>query len=417
MTVRPVTVGLLGMYGSANLGDTAIQKVVMAELRERRPDVVFVGLSSSPEDVARTFDMPGFPASGLGRAVYPGEVPRADPLPGRGRLAAARNIFRATRGLDMVVLSGGGQLEDFWGGPWAHPFRLLVWAMSARFRNRGLAALGVGVDELRRPLSEHFVRTAMGLAGVRYFRDEDSRARICDGKRFSMVGRVAADPTFGLNRPSPESQRDDVSEQQPFSVLSPISFSAFGGVNREAYDAYLRALAATGDALARQGLRVRLVCSETRMDPPVAQQVVELMAERGAVERPRIAEVDDFLAAVGGARLVVASRLHSIVLSTVAGCPVVAVSPTRKATRQMVDLELQEWCLDMDGLDANRLIDVTRRAAEEHRTLRQEVARRVESLRAGLKDAFDELAAAIPRETSARRTLVAGQFPIPSSAR
>jgi polysaccharide pyruvyl transferase WcaK-like protein len=68
---RPVRIGLLGMYASANLGDTAIQMVVMSALRSRRPDIDFVGLSHDPEDVVRTHGIPGFPASGEGPLVIP----------------------------------------------------------------------------------------------------------------------------------------------------------------------------------------------------------------------------------------------------------------------------------------------------------------------------------------------------------
>jgi polysaccharide pyruvyl transferase WcaK-like protein len=400
------------MCGSANLGDTAIQEVMIAELRKRRPDVAFVGLSSKPEDVAHTLGIPGFPATGLGQVVRPGEEPRAEPLPGGGRLGSVRNIFRAADHLDMVIVSGGGQLEDFWGGPWAHPFRLLVWAASARARGRALAAFGVGVDELRSPLSNRFARTAIRLAAVRYFRDVDSAVRICGEADSFMAGDVAPDAAFGLPSVPASSAPRPSGDGEAFAVLSPPAFSAFGGVSREAYDRYLRALAATGDALARQGLRVRFVCSQTTMDPPVVEEVVGLMSEPGYVELPAVTDVEGFLAAVRGARVVVASRLHAIIFSAVAECPLVAVSPTREATRQVFDLDLTEWCLPIDGLEADRLMDVTRLAAQDHRAVRSKVSERVEELRDRLGEAFDELAAAIPKRRFARRSLASRPHPI-----
>ncbi len=45
---KTVRIGLVGMYASANLGDTVIQTVVMAALRSRRVEVDFVGLSPDP---------------------------------------------------------------------------------------------------------------------------------------------------------------------------------------------------------------------------------------------------------------------------------------------------------------------------------------------------------------------------------
>lgn len=399
-----VKVGLLGMYGSANLGDTAIQQVMLAELGRRRPDVSFVGLSSSPEDVARTFGIPGYPATGLGRLVLPGQIPDGAPAPRGGRLTALRNIFRAAGGLDMIVVSGGGQLEDFWGGPWAQPFRLLSWAASTRVRGRALAAFGVGVDELRSPLSERFARTAVRLAQVRYFRDADSRERICGPNGTSPAAGVAPDPAFGL-RDLPGPPGDGSHDAAPVAVLSPVSDAAFGTVGDDAYDRYLTSLAAAGDALVRDGLRVRFVCSQTTMDPPVAEEVTGRMSESDGVELPEVTDVDGFLEAVSGARVVVASRLHAIILSAVAGRPVVAVSPSRKADRQMADLELEGWCLDMRTAEPDQLVDLARRAADHHEPLATQVQARVRSLREGLDRAFDDLAAAIPERGKAGRSI------------
>lgn len=124
--------------------------------------------------------------------------------------------------------------------------------------------------------------------------------------------------------------------------------------------------------------------------------------------------MEGFLAVVEGPRVVVASRLHALILSAVAGCPLVAVSPTRKATRQMADLDLAGWCLAMDGLEADRLVERVRRAVQDHRTLRSKIAQRVEGLRVRLEDAFEDLAAAIPERSAARRTLVCRPYPIRS---
>jgi ElaB/YqjD/DUF883 family membrane-anchored ribosome-binding protein len=71
----------------------------------------------------------------------------------------------------------------------------------------------------------------------------------------------------------------------------------------------------------------------------------------------------------------------------------------------MADLDLAGWCLAMDGLEADRLMEVTRLAAQDHRALRSKVSERVEELRDRLGEAFDELAAAIPERRSASREL------------
>ena len=64
-------IGLLGMYASANLGDTAIQQAVMGALRVRHPDVEFVALCTDPEDAALTLGLHAHHLSGIGAEASP----------------------------------------------------------------------------------------------------------------------------------------------------------------------------------------------------------------------------------------------------------------------------------------------------------------------------------------------------------
>ena len=155
-----IRIGLLGMYGSANLGDTAIQTVVLDNLRSRRLNIEFVGISQDPEDVTKTFNIDSFPASGDGHAfvsrksnttyIHKRFIPQAlrniNFVP--KDLNRFINIERQMLKLDMLIVSGGGQLDDFWGGPWAQPFQLFSWCFSAKLHGKPIAVFAVGVDEV-----------------------------------------------------------------------------------------------------------------------------------------------------------------------------------------------------------------------------------------------------------------------------
>ena len=181
-----VRIGLLGMYASANLGDTAIQTVVISVLRSLRPDVEFVGLSHDPVDVVRTHGIAAFPASGEGVLVSPTDDVdsrrQAKGVAGSSaqgwrvlkQVVALRNIDRQVRELDMLLVSGGGQIDDFWGGAWQQPFRLFAWCFLARFHGKPVAAFSIGVDELRGRLSAWLSTRALQFAAHRTFRDSGS---------------------------------------------------------------------------------------------------------------------------------------------------------------------------------------------------------------------------------------------------
>lgn len=403
----PVRIGLLGMYASANLGDTAIQSVVMAALRSRRPDIDFVGLCPHPEDTARTHGIPGFPASGEGVLVIAQGDPAVSsqskvvthtaakqPVFSR-RVLALRNIDRQVRDLDMLLVSGGGQIDDFWGGPWQQPFRMFAWCLCARLHRKPIAAFAVGVDELRRRLSAWFATHALQMAQYRTFRDTGSLDALRN-KGLNSVASVCPDPAFAFCAAPSSSVEKGACKRPKFVVISPISSHAFPGMSDAEYDAYLTALATVAEVLQQQGIEVQFVCSQTKMDPPVVSRVAARMKMDAGVSMADVKTVDDFVVAVSGAELVIASRLHALILSLVAGTPIIAVSPARKVRRQMIDVELEDYCFDLKSLQASALLSRVQTALVRRAELSERISSRVSELRATLEKAFDQLAAVVP---------------------
>lgn len=402
-----VRIGLLGMYSSANLGDTAIQSVVMAALRSRRADIDFVGLSTNPQDVVRTHGIAAFPASGEGILVTPQDDPAAgdqsvlvtDAVLKRSAVArralALCNIDREVRNLDMLVVSGGGQIDDFWGGPWQQPFRLFAWCLSARLHKKPIAAFAVGVDELHGRLSAWFATRALQMAKYRTFRDSGSLAAL-RSKGMTSVASVCPDPAFGYVATALTDIETRSRTTSKFAVISPISQRAFPGASDGEYEAYLTALATVAEVLQQQGLDVQFVCSQTSMDPPVVPRVTARMKTDARVSMADVRTVDDFVSAVSGAQVVIASRLHALILSLVAGTPIIAVSPARKVRQQMIDLGIEDYCLDIQSVQASTLLSLVERALVWREDLRETVELRVRQLRKNLDSSFEQLADVVP---------------------
>ena len=58
--------------------------------------------------------------------------------------------FGHLRSVDVLIFSGGGQLDDEWGGAGEHPWAMFKWALLARLRNGRVLFLSVGYGKLRR---------------------------------------------------------------------------------------------------------------------------------------------------------------------------------------------------------------------------------------------------------------------------
>lgn len=399
LAAAPRRIGLLGPYASRNLGDAAIQAAVVAELRARLPGAALVGICPDPEDTVRTLRIPAFPLSGHGGEMRPDSPPPEEPpaLAARGRVArlraacaAAGRIASFVQRLDLLVVSGGGQLDDYWGGAWQQPYALALWTSLARLHGVRVAVLGVGLDRLSTRLSRFFTRTALDLAQFRSFRDPGTLAALrADG--FRRPARVCPDLAFGLPPALVGAAR--APGGPPFAVVSPISDKVWLGAARSRYDAYVEALAAACGSLAGAGLRVRLACSQSAMDAPVASRLAErVRAVSGrACEIGDAATVQDYVGLVRGARVVIASRLHAVILALVAGAPVVAVSYARKVAQLMRDLELGEYCVDLGAADAEALARLAALALAEDERLREHIRRRTSALRAALGETYDAM--------------------------
>ena len=82
--------------------------------------------------------------------------------------------YRFLKDVDVLIISGGGQLQDIWGGPWGHPYAMLKWTLLARLRGAKPIFLSIGFSGLDARLSRFFTRKSLSLAAYRSYRDPGS---------------------------------------------------------------------------------------------------------------------------------------------------------------------------------------------------------------------------------------------------
>jgi polysaccharide pyruvyl transferase WcaK-like protein len=381
-------IGLLGPFSSRNLGDTATQIAVMQEMQRRIPNASFVGIAPEPDDTLRSLQIPAFPLSGAGPAA--GAAATAE---SRGPWARTRRMLSLLGTLDLLIVSGGGQLDDFWGGPWAHPWSMLSWAALARYRGVPVSFLAVGVDKLDSVLSRRFCVWAMHLAQHRTFRDAVSRDLLVQAG-LSKSSTVCPDVVFALAGGA----RAGTRPPDRFVVLNPISHRAWSHTGSAAHARYIEALVAAGVELALQGYALRIVCSQASMDGEVAQHVAQTLHARGAhgVEVCEAPTAHDFLRTVTGAEAVVASRLHGVILSLLSAAPTVALSHLPKVTHVMQSHGLADFCLSLHDAAPNTLQHAVRRCLTNTEQLRAQIQMHNDQCAQQLRAVFDDVAQLLP---------------------
>lgn len=389
-----VRIALLTPYTGANLGDAAIQDAMIRNLRQRNPEIQFSGISLNSENFLTRHGSCAFPlcesSNGLYGMVREGAGGSAKAgaqdsrfgnwkkmvkrIPGaRSCLKIGRELRHIIRGYqfllahDLLVVSGGGQLDEEWGGAWGHPFALFKWTMLAQCAKVPVAFASVGAGKTSSTATRFFLSRALRRAQYRSVRDSNSRSIS------AMVTPQAIDdpvvPDIALSLPAglenaTENAIKTRAAGRKIIAVSPISFAKPGiwpHADANLYGRYLNELAGALALLLESGYFLVLVWS-ARSDRDTITELLDRLPEGARVKAlqqvyaPPIADWKDLLAAFSSADFVVSSRLHSTILSFVALKPTLAISFDLKVDWLMQDFRQMEFRLALDEFKAGDVV-------------------------------------------------------------
>ena len=317
-----------GWYGCGNVGDEAILTAILDTLRARYPEARFVVVSEGPERVMR--DYGDYPLRAvLQRSYY---YPR-EFVSGVASGALAR-VVSAIRGADLFLLGGGGLLRD--NTSRRNVVRVLDECVLARLLGVPVAYFAIGVGPIATPWGARFIRWVSDRVNVITVRDSHSAALLKSIGVTKPPIHVTADPAFLLT-PSGDSATLPPAlrfpSDRPLVGIFPCEGMFWRAEGRpEIRERVLREVAALCDRLAESmGFRPVLVPfrvgTEGDDDLAVMDEILERVKTRDAVAMVREVLAPRVIRTfMGSCRYVVGARLHSLILATAAGVPVVGVN-------------------------------------------------------------------------------------------
>ncbi len=411
-------IAIIDAYSGSNFGDAAIIDAVIINLRRRSPDVTLTGISLNVGNMERRHGIAGLalcstpvPYYAMSTASFDktdvaaaasSSPSRESVRPSRGLKARIKRAFpglwaaakrarfaslvpprelrhfagaiRFLRGQDLLVVAGGGQLDDEWGGAWGHPYALFKWALAARLTGTPLAVASVGACRLEQRWSRRFVAWTLRIAAYRSFRDANSRAIAASLLPAASADPVVPDLALGIPAdaiPKGPAFRDRCGGR-PIVAVSPIAFARPGiwaTQNADTYMRYVEQMSRVLIELVDRGYFLVFVWSSMPDDQIALSEILSKLEgeDRQRVEQQSVtADIDnwpDFVAAVRNVDIVVASRLHSLVLSALVRKPMVAISFDPKVDWLMSDLRLAELTLDIRTFEAEAVVALVERVA------------------------------------------------------
>jgi polysaccharide pyruvyl transferase WcaK-like protein len=374
------TVVLLSPFWGGNLGDAAILKAIIENLRNHSPGIEITAVTMDPHSMLNTCGVAGtrlvgspvkffsyFPeqtqSGGLKascRRLWRG-VQRAVSRP----FTEASHWIHALRFLrrtDLLLIAGGGQLDEEWGGPWGLPYAIFKWSVAARLTRTAVAFMSVGVCKLETSTGRWFYRQALALAKYVSMRDPWSQSFVANqlAKRTALL---VPDAAFSLRLS--QSHRERTTASYPAKIgISPI---AYGRTNlwptkSDAADRYLQVLIDFANARLLAGDSIVLFATDGP-DWILVQEMIAALQQRApqaAAERLRTqqtATADDALKVVSSLDVVVASRLHGVILSHLLHTPVIAISYDRKVSAHMQQMGQEHLCIDFSEVSHEALAE------------------------------------------------------------
>ncbi len=435
-------IALVTPYNGGNLGDAAIQDSMISNLRRQIPGAQFLGITLNCDNFLRQHGVAAFPllASIISPASRSAEgssnqmrntggsfvgssntgihkrsspirsairsVPGLAPLlrkvrtwiaPVRREILHCFEGYRILRTQDILILSGGGQLDEEYGGAWRLPFAFCKWTLLARLARVPCAMASVGAGSIRLSASRRFLSIALRVCQYRSFREERSRAIVAKFFHRATHDPVVPDLAFSLpdsELPPAAGTIRRMAHGRTVVVLSPISYAKPGSwptPDRALYDRYVRQMAHVISHLSRRGYFVVIACSSLGDDETVIPDLLECIDEdlrgnlEGRVYLPAIRSWRDFVATLRDSDYLIASRLHGTILGFVTRTPVVAISFDPKVDWVMEDLNQTESLLHFRDFNAEDVL----RALESIKSHKETVVSQISGYRQKVISASD----------------------------
>lgn len=400
---RPLKVSFFGHFGSANSGNESTLLTILSRLRSLLPASEFRCICVFPEAVAARDGIGAVPITTRVARIWDRDIPLARRVPMAlvglgGELRQYARAFRELKGTDMLIVPGTGLLTDAEGLSHWGPYSVFKWVLTAKLRRCRVLFVSVGVGPLDGALGRALVKATLSLADYRSYRDDSSRDYL-RGIRFRTKGDpVYPDLVFSLPQtllPRGDTRSDGTRRVVGLGLMVYAGKYSAVDPHPETYRAYLKSLALFAIWLLDHDYDIRLLLGDA--DTIVIEEFRSVLREllgyyddERIVEQP-IMSVQDVLAELAATDVVVATRFHNVLLALLLTKPVIAISFHHKCSSLMGEMNLSEYCHEIDRMDAQRLIEQFRKLEEDREVVKRTIAQGVDAARVALEEQYDHL--------------------------
>ncbi len=331
-------ISIHGFYGQGNLGDEAILKALLQEF-SKFSDIKVVVFSSNPKQVSKTHGV---------RSIN-----------SQGRRNFLRRIWEIKTS-DLFILGGGGLLKDYGNDSSS----LKEWLRLLKFAKRlniKTALCAIGVGNIRYDESRKLIRDVLNGVDLITVRDYKSKDILMDIGVANEV-KVVSDPAVLLTNINADRIKDNLISSRVIICIRHWFSKGFYIEKPEINEKFIKSLSVTADFLIEHyNKKIDFVPFRTTSyddDRIIAKQIVSYMKHKDKTHIHSCApEVDEFIELARKSSLVIGMRLHSLILGTSIGVPVIGLEYMSKVKEYMKSIKQSEYSLDLKTITSEKLIN------------------------------------------------------------
>lgn len=443
LTSKIIKIGIFGHYGNKNLGDESIIEAVIQNIKERTPETEIIGLSINPIDTYSRYNIESFPIrrisskkkvvseqSGSKGSIIHSSIDRnmgiskivstakRIPIMGVGfkligrllsllkavvqELCFYKQIYSVTKNLDLLMITGSNQFLDNFGGPWGFPYTLLKWSAIAKLTKTQVKFVSVGAGPIAHRMSRWLIRATLLFADYVSLRDQSSEKLI---KEIGCRMRTNVFPdlahSLSINHIKKNIIKRAVSEdtEKPTIGINPMPLydsRYWCEKDENKYIRYVNKLVDFSGLLIDEGYPFFFFATQEK-DTNVIEDVLERLGQQRNYNctykdftHPS-KTVDELMAIIACADIIVATRFHGTVLSLLSEKPMIGICYYRKAMELLIDMGQGNYAVELDNFTVKQVWDKFKDLIQNYGNEKDKIIKKNSEYSSLLKDQYGEI--------------------------
>lgn len=316
---------LINEGGLGNLGDEAIRLSLEKLLKDANCDVSWTPFSGLKKTNIATATRPKPAAAGLLKKL----VRKVLPTELRWLLRTWTGFLKHLRANEYdLVLIGGGQLIQSNG---SFGLGMFIWVyLFKKFHKKKVILIGVGADGKYTGFDKYLYSKALRSADAIYVRDRDSLSILKN--TFGVSSKLIPDIAFYISeiyKYPPRKEKRVLFCPVHYKVYKKKRNNSEAGLDENGYLQFWE------DQIVKylnDNHQVKLFCTSKKSDLPAAEKLKQsLYCKHGInVEILDICTLEELTREIASSEIVVAARMHALIISYCYGCQVIPFKTSEK---------------------------------------------------------------------------------------